>query len=269
VAVNLQAVTVRRGEKILLNEITWEVSVGERWAILGANGAGKTTLLKVIYGEFFPTTGTASILGHRLGHVDLRKLRQSIGLTGAFLEASFRPEISAAEAVMSAKHAARETWWHRYSKADESKAQELLGLVGCGHLAAASLGDCSSGERQRILLARALMPQPQLLILDEPMANLDVAGREQLLGVLAAESNSGNAGASIYSANPNLTSLLVTHHTEEIPSSTTHLLLLKDGRTIASGKIDQVFTQENLSLCFGLKLSLEHSQGRWRCWATV
>lgn len=252
-------------------DIDWQVQTGQRWAILGANGAGKTTLLKLVYGEIFPTSGTVEILGHRLGRVDLRKLRKLIGLTGAFLEDSFRPEITATQAVMSAKHAARETWWHSYSKSDQARAQELLALVGCSQLVSAELGDCSSGERQRILLARALMPQPELLILDEPMANLDVAGREQLLEVLAdwevegGSDASTSLGSSIYSLNPNLTSLLVTHHTEEIPSSTTHLLLLKDARVVAAGEINEVFTEENLSHCFGLKLKLEHSQGRWRC----
>ena len=144
-------------------DIDWQVQTGQRWAILGANGAGKTTLLKLVYGEIFPTSGTVEILGHRLGRVDLRKLRKLIGLTGAFLEDSFRPEITATQAVMSAKHAARETWWHSYSKSDQARAQELLALAGCSQLVSAELGDCSSGERQRILLARALMPQPKTI----------------------------------------------------------------------------------------------------------
>ena len=260
-AIELQSVTVERSNQPLITNLNWQVQTGQRWVVLGANGAGKTTLLKLVCGELFPTIGQASVLGQRLGQVDLRELRKSIGLTGAFLEASLRPEITALEAVMSAKHAAKETWWHSYEAADEARAQELLATVGCAPLATAKLGDCSSGERQRILLARALLPQPQLLILDEPMANLDIAGREQLLALLADEHSS----PSIYAANPGLTSVLVTHHTEEIPASATHVLLLKSGQAIAAGKLDETLTEANLSQCFGLELKLEFSHGRWRC----
>ena len=260
-AIELQSVTVERSSQPLITNLSWQVQAGQRWVVLGANGAGKTTLLKLVYGELFPTAGLAYVLGQRLGQVDLRELRKSIGLTGAFLEASLRPEITALEAVMSAKHAAKETWWHSYEADDEARARELLATVGCELLATAKLGDCSSGERQRILLARALLPQPQLLILDEPMANLDIAGREQLLAALADEQSS----SSIYAANPGLTSVLVTHHTEEIPASSTHLLLLKSGQDIAAGKLEETLTEANLSQCFGLELKLEFSHGRWRC----
>lgn len=262
-AIELEGVCVRRQGRWLLRDIHWRVGAGQRWAVLGANGAGKTTLLKVVHGEIFPTFGSARVLGHRLGQVDLRRLRQEIGLTGAFLESSLRPETIAADVVLSAKFAAKQTWWHSYGPDDARRARELLELVGCGRLADAQFGDCSSGERQRIMLARVLMPRPRLLILDEPMANLDLGGREQLLAVLSGEAR-GTGENSIYADNPGLSSVLVTHHTEEIPAGTTHLLLLKDGTTMAAGPIAEVLTQENLSRCFGMELELERVGGRWR-----
>ncbi len=268
-AIEFEGVGVRRQGRWLLRDIDWQVEAGQRWVVLGANGAGKTTLLRVVYGEIFPTSGFASVLGHRLGQVDLRRLRQKVGLTGAFLESSLRPETTAGDVVVSAKFAAKQTWWHNYGPDDVHRARELLDLVGCGRLVDAPFGDCSSGERQRILLARVLMPRPRLLILDEPMANLDLGGREQLLAVLSGEGGRGgedkaSGAGSIYADNPGLSSVLVTHHTEEIPAGSTHLLLLKDGEAMSSGLIAEVLTAENLSRCFGLELELERVGGRWR-----
>lgn len=254
----LRNVFVRRGKRTLLKNISWEVSTGDFWIVLGANGAGKSTLLKAVVAELFPTDGTVEVLGCLLGRVDVRALRKRIGITGAFLNNSFRANINVRDVVMSGLHAARETWWHSYSSADADSALELLGSVGCDHLSKSRFGDCSTGERQRILLARTLMSEPELLVLDEPTAGLDLQGREDLLYLLAG-------GLSDISQKP-LTTLFVTHHVEEIPASATHILLLKNGEIAASGEIENVLTSENLQNCFDAELQLERRSGRWWSW---
>ena len=252
-ALRVEGVWVRRGERYLLSDISWKVERGERWVVLGPNGAGKSTLLKVLTGEMFPTQGDAEVLGSKLGQVDVRELRKRMGFTGAFVNEAFRTEIPAVEVVMSGKHAARETWWHNYSSSDRKRAEGLLALLGCGSLATAPFGNCSSGERQRILLARTLMADPELLILDEPTAGLDLQGREDLL-------------VSLTQLALGLTMLLVTHHVEEIPPTTTHILLLNNGKITAQGPIAQTLTQSNLQTCYNTPLNLEHRQNRYWSW---
>ena len=252
-ALRVEGIWVRRGERDLLSDVSWRVERGERWVVLGPNGAGKSTLLKVLTGEMFPTQGVVEVLGSKLGHVDVRELRKRMGFTGAFVNEAFRAEIPAVEVVMSGKHAARETWWHRYSSSDRERAEGLLALLGCGSLATAPFGNCSSGERQRILLARTLMSDPELLILDEPTAGLDLQGREDLL-------------VSLTQLDPTLTMLLVTHHVEEIPPTATHILLLNNGRVTAQGPIAQTLTQPNLQTCYNTPLNLEHRQNRYWSW---
>ena len=237
----------------MLSDVSWRVERGERWVVLGPNGAGKSTLLKVLTGEMFPTQGVAEVLGSKLGQVDVRELRKRMGFTGAFVNEAFRAEIPAVEVVMSGKHAARETWWHRYSSFDRERAENLLALLGCASLATAPFGNCSSGERQRILLARTLMADPELLILDEPTAGLDLQGREDLL-------------VSLTQLDPTLTMLLVTHHVEEIPPTATHILLLNNGQITAQGPIAQTLTQPNLQTCYNTPLNLEHRQNRYWSW---
>ena len=252
-ALKVEGVWVWRGERALLSEVSWRVEQGERWVVLGPNGAGKSTLLKVVTGEMFPTQGVAEVLGSKLGHVDVRELRKRMGFTGAFVNEAFRSEIPAIEAVMAGKHAARETWWHSYTPADRERAEGLLALLGCASLATAPFGNCSSGERQRILLARTLMADPELLILDEPTAGLDLQGREDLLG-------------SLTQLDPSLTMLLVTHHVEEIPPTATHILLLNNGKITAQGPIAQTLTQQNLQICYNTPLHLEHRHNRYWSW---
>lgn len=252
-ALLVEGVWVRRGKRALLSDFSWRVKQGERWVVLGPNGAGKSTLLKVVTGEMFPTAGSVDVLGSKLGHVDVRELRKRMGFTGAFVNEAFRAEIPAAEVVMSGKHAARETWWHRYTPADRERAEDLLALLGCTNLATAPFGNCSSGERQRILLARTLMADPELLILDEPTAGLDLQGREDLL-------------LSLSQLDTSLTMLLVTHHVEEIPATATHILLLNNGRITAQGPIAQTLTQPNLQTCYNTPLHLEHRHNRYWSW---
>ena len=252
-ALSVEGVWIRRGERVLLRDLSWRVERGERWVVLGPNGAGKSTLLKTVTGEMFPTLGVVEVLGNRLGQVDVRELRKRIGFTGAFVNEAFRAEIPATEVVMSGKHAARETWWHRYSRTDRERAESLLAQFGCASLAESPFGNCSSGERQRILLARTLMAGPELLILDEPTAGLDLQGREDLL-------------LSLSQLDPNLTMLLVTHHVEEIPPTATHILLLSNGQITSQGPIAQTLTQANLQTCYNTPLHLERRHNRYWSW---
>lgn len=242
----------------LLSGVDWEVRRDQRWVVLGPNGSGKTTLVRIATMWDHPSTGTVELLGQRLGHVDVRQLRTRVGFTSAAMADMLEQSQTAAEAVMTAKHAALAAWWHSYDAADHAEARSALGRVGCEHRADHRFSTLSSGERQRVLLARALAAAPGLIILDEPNAGLDLAGREQLINTLSDLAQDP--------ATPPL--VLVTHHTDEIPPSFTHALLLRDGTTLASGPIERTLTSANLSACFGLNLTLEHSHGRWHAQAT-
>jgi iron complex transport system ATP-binding protein len=233
--------------------IDWEVGPGERWVVLGANGSGKSSLLRLAGGWLFPTTGTVDVLGHRLGRVDIRTLRRRLGYASGALAASLRPGVTGLEAVMAAKNAALETWWHSYDDADRARARALLERMGCEHLADRAVSTASDGERQRIQLARTLMVDPDLLLLDEPTAGLDLGGREALVGRLADLAADRQAPATV----------LVTHHTEEIPPGFTHALLLRGGRVLAAGPLDETVTAAALSACFDTAVTLERRAGRF------
>ena len=255
-ALAFTGVTLERERRCILDGIDWSVAAGERWVVLGANGSGKTSLLRLASGYLHPTAGTVEILGRRLGQVDVRALRRDIGLASGALAAMLRPGITAVDAVMAGKHAALETWWHHYDDADRAKAVSLLERMGCAHLAGQPLGTVSDGERQRIQLARTLMVDPQLLLLDEPTAGLDLTGREALVGRLAA--------LAADAASP--PTVLVTHHVEEIPPGFGHLLLLRAGCVLAAGPLRDVLTGDNLEECFGVRVHLEARDGRWLAW---
>lgn len=242
----------------VLHGIDWEVRAGHRWVVLGLNGSGKTTLVRIASMWEHPSTGTVDVLGERLGQTDVRRLRARIGFTSAAMADLLRPELTAVEVVMTAKHAALEPWWHTYDDHDTSRARLALQRVGCDHRADNRFGTLSSGERQRVLLARSLSLDPGVIILDEPNAGLDLAGREELiltLRDLAADP-----------ATPPL--VLVTHHADEIPDGFTHALLLRAGTVLAAGPIDETLTSGLLSQCFGLDLHLERRHGRWNARAT-
>lgn len=258
VALDLSAVGVRRSHRWILAEVTWQVRAGERWLVLGANGSGKTTLLRVASLYEHPTTGVVEVLGERLGRTDVRRLRRRIGWASASLAAELRPQLDALDVVMTAKHAALEPWWHRYDDADRARARSCLDRMGVGALADRSLATLSSGEQQRVLLARTLMNDPGVVLLDEPSARLDLAGREQLVGALA-ELVADHGAPPI---------VLVTHHVDEVPPGMTHVLLLRDGRVLAAGPIATTLDAERLSECFGLSLRLERRpDGRLSAWA--
>ena len=253
---DLQRVTLIRGDRQILDSICWQVRPTERWVILGPNGSGKTSLCRVASLYQHPTRGTVDLLGERLGRVDVRMLRSRLGFTSAALTDMLKPSLRVADVVVTGKFAALAPHWHRYTLDDRDKADRLLERFGCQRLGAARFGTLSSGERQRVLLARVLMNDPSLLLLDEPTAGLDLGGREQLIHQLATLAQDPAAPAII----------MVTHHVDEIPRGFTHGLLLRAGRIVASGAIDDTLTPETLSSCFDMPLSLERRRGRWAAW---
>ena len=250
---HLDGVSVRRDDTVLLDQVDWRVEPGQHWVVLGPNGSGKSTLMRLAALHLHPSEGIVQVLGETLGRTDTRVLRRRIGYTAAALADSLRPGIDAADVVMTALHGALEPWWHDYDDGDREQARELLKQVGCGDRAEHPFGTLSSGERQRVLLARTLMTDPEVLLLDEPTAALDLDGREGLVGTLAR--------LAADSDNPPMA--LVTHHVEEIPPGFTHCLLLAAGRMISAGRLDEVLTDEALSDCYGLNLRLTNDDGRW------
>jgi iron complex transport system ATP-binding protein len=250
---SLSRVSVWFDDRLAVDDVTWRVEQGERWVIVGPNGCGKTTLLRVAALRLHPSSGTVEVLGERLGHTDVRALLPRIGFTSSALAERLRPTLEAREVVMTARYGALEPWWHDYTDADREQALALLERVNCTTLATHRFGTLSSGERQRVLLARTLMTDPDLVLLDEPAAGLDLGGREELVATLAR-----------LAADPAIpATVLVTHHVDEIPPGVTHALLMKDGRVIASGSLRDTLTESSLSELFGLDLRLDHVEGRW------
>jgi iron complex transport system ATP-binding protein len=255
----LADVSFVRDEQTILAPMTWKVTTGQRWLVLGANGSGKTTLLKIAAMYEHPSSGDVRVLGERLGRTDVRVLRRRIGYMSAALALQLRHELRCVDIVMTAKYAALEPWWHRYDEADNARAVACLDRMGVAWLAERAMATASSGEQQRVLLARTLMNEPALLVLDEPSARLDLGGREQLVHALSELTT--DAGA------PPL--ILVTHHLDEVPPGITHVLMLRDGRVMASGPIGRVLTSESLSNCFAMPLTLERrGDGRLSAWST-
>jgi iron complex transport system ATP-binding protein len=237
----------------VLRGVNWQVSGGERWAVIGPNGSGKTTLMQLASGYLHPTRGTVEVLGQRLGRTDVRALRKRVSTVSASVARVIVPWLTAKEVVVSARQGALEPWWHTYSEAEWTKAEELLVAAGFGQIAERAFGVLSEGERQQVLLARALMTEPELLLLDEPCAGLDMGGRERLLARLGPLAR-GPGSAPI---------VMVTHHVEEIPEGFTHVLLLRAGSALVAGPMASALTAKALSECFGLPLELRHDAGRW------
>ncbi len=246
-------VTVRRGSATLLDKISWRVAEGERWVVLGPNGAGKTTLLQVASAQIHPTDGVAGILDEVLGTVDVFELRPRIGLTSAALAERIPREERVRDVVVSASYAVVGRWREAYDDLDHDRARELLDSVGAGHLLDRTFGTLSEGERKRVQIARALMADPELLLLDEPAAGLDLGGREDLVSTLSA--------LALDPASP--ATVLVSHHVEEIPPGFTHALLLRSGSVVAAGSLGEVVTEDHLTETFGMPLVLSHEAGRW------
>ena len=248
------AVCVWTSQRVdILRDIDWVVRPGERWALIGPNGSGKSTLLSLAGALRHPSKGRVSVLGHVLGRVDMPALRTRIGYVDA--GGTVIDWLTAEEIVLTGVGATLRPLWWTYTGEDCARAREMLALLGCGDLADREIATCSQGERGRVRIARALIAQPQLLLLDEPAVGLDLAAREALIAALDR----------LNREQPKLTSVLVTHHLEEIPPSTTHALLLREGQVVAGGLIEDVLTSANLSACFGLPVECRHDGERW--WA--
>ncbi|GHH78745.1 ABC transporter ATP-binding protein [Promicromonospora soli] len=250
---HLAGVTVRRGTSIILDSVDWQVNEGERWIVLGPNGAGKTTLLQIVAARLHPTSGTATILDSTLGKVDVFELRPRIGLSSAALAERLPTAESVRDVVLTAAYGVTGRWHESYDELDEQRAKDLLAAFDVDHLVDRTYGTLSEGERKRVQIARALMTDPELLLLDEPGAGLDLGGREELVGALSELASDPASPVLVH----------VTHHVEEIPPGFTHLLLMKKSGIQAAGPIEEVLTADNLSAAFGLPLIVAHGGGRW------
>ena len=249
----LDGVSIVRGGSTLLDAVDWVVNAGERWVVLGPNGAGKTTLLQIAAALMHPTSGSANVLGEALGRVDVFELRPRIGLASAALAEQLPSREKVLDVVLTAAYAVLGRWRESYDTLDDTRALELLGALGIDQLHDRTFGTLSEGERKRVQIARALMTDPELMLLDEPAAGLDLGAREDLvrrLGSIAADP-----------AAP--TTVLVTHHVEEIPPGFTHALLLRAGSVVVAGPVTQALTRRHLEACFGLPLVLERHGERF------
>ena len=251
--VELAGVSIVRNGSTLISDINWEVDEADRWVVIGPNGAGKTTLLQVISAQIHPSSGVAGVLGEVLGTVDVFELRPRIGLTSAALAERIPRGERVHDVVVSASYAVLGRWREQYDELDHERADELLAQLRIDALADRTFGTLSEGERKRVQIARALMTDPELLLLDEPAAGLDLAGRETLVNTLGELAQDHYAPASV----------LVTHHVEEIPAGITHAMLLKDGKIVAAGPLRDTLTAENLTKTFDVELSLTEADGRW------
>jgi iron complex transport system ATP-binding protein len=246
-------VSVIRSGNHLLRGISWQVELDERWVVLGPNGAGKTTLLNLASARLHPSRGTAYVLGERLGRTDVTELRTRVGLTtGAFAE-RLPPNERVLDVVVTAAWSVVGRWRENYDPQDEGRARQLLGQMGMGALTDREFGTLSEGERKRTQIARALMTDPELMLLDEPTAGLDLGGREDLIGRLTELAEDPDAPAIV----------LVTHHVEEIPPGFTHAMLLREGAMVAAGLLGETLTADNLSKTFGLPLVVQRSGDRY------
>lgn len=251
--VQLADVTVRRGGTVILDDVNWVVDEGERWVLVGPNGAGKTTLLQILAAQMFPTSGLVEILDEILGAVDVFELRPRIGVSSSALAHRIPESETVRNVVVSAAWAVLGRWREAYDPMDEARAAELVAQMGLAGLEDRTYGTLSEGERKRVEIARALMTDPELLLLDEPAAGLDLAGREQLVGVMSQICTDPDAPATV----------LVTHHMEEIPRGITHALVLSAGRIVEAGPIERTLTSQVLSRAFGMDLEVGHEDGRW------
>ena len=249
----LAGVTVRRGDATLLDDVDWTVEEDERWVVLGPNGAGKTTLLQLASAQLHPTSGVAGILGEVLGTVDVFELRPRIGLTSAALAERVPRQELVRDVVVSASYSVLGRWREQYHQLDHQRAAALLDQLGVGRLAERTFGTLSEGERKRVQIARALMTDPELLLLDEPAAGLDLGGREDLVTTLSTLAVDEEAPAVV----------LVSHHVEEVPPGFTHVLMLREGRVVVAGPLEQVMTEDALSQTFGMPLQVQYADGRW------
>ncbi|MGO1628945.1 ABC transporter ATP-binding protein [Microbacterium sp.] len=246
-------VVVRRGGRNIVDELDWSVNDDERWVVLGPNGAGKTTLLQLADTFMHPTSGDVTILGETLGKTNVFELRPRIGFTSSSLARRVPADETVLNVVMTAAYSVLGRWNEEYEGIDEERAREVLRDWALDHLADRVFGTLSDGERKRVMIARAIMTDPELLLLDEPSASLDLGSREVLLGLLSTFAKSPLTPAMV----------MVTHHVEEIPPGFTHVLLLREGRAVAAGPIAETLTRENLTEAFGMQIALAEAGGRY------
>jgi len=248
-----------RRRRPIIDDVSWSAAPGERWALLGPNGAGKTTLLTLLGAVEFPSSGTVEVLGETMGKTDVFRLREQIGFVDARLGSRFAPALTLEQVVLTGATGTIGLFAERIPAAARARASALLETFGVAAIAAQRFADCSHGERTRALVARALVPRPQLLLLDEPGTGLDLVGRETLLASLAR----------LAVDEPELAVVITTHHLEELPVETTHALLLRDGAAVAAGAADEVLAAGPLSACFGLAVEVTRQRGRWQAVAAT
>jgi iron complex transport system ATP-binding protein len=251
--IDFRDVTLRRSGRTLVGPVTWQVELDERWVVIGPNGAGKTSLLRIAAAMEHPSSGVAHVLGERLGRVDTTELRARVGLSSSALSQRIPDSEIVRDLVVSAGYAVLGRWREKYEDIDYEQALDMLESVGAEHLADRTYGTLSEGERKRVLIARSLMTDPELLLLDEPAAGLDLGGREELVGRLADLAADPDAPALV----------LVTHHVEEIPPGFSHCLMLSEAEVVASGLLEDVLTAENLSKAFGQQIAVDVIDGRY------
>jgi iron complex transport system ATP-binding protein len=249
----LRSVGVRYERAPLLRDINWTARAGESWVIIGPNGAGKTTLLQVAATLLAPTEGTVEILGEALPGADIADLRTRIGMASAAIAEQVPPAEKVIDLVLTASYGILGRDTEEYDSFDLTRAVELLDALGCAHLIRRRFSSLSEGERKRVQIARSLMADPELLLLDEPAAGLDLGGREDLLARIAALLRDPRSPMMV----------LVTHHVEEVPAGFTHAMLMRKGTVLAAGPLAEVFTERNLSRCFGVPLQIERHAARW------
>jgi len=250
---SFEGVWLRRDNNEILRDVSWTVNDDERWVVLGPNGAGKTTLMTLAAAQTFPSDGTVTVLGERLGDANTTELRVRIGLSSASLADRLPPFEKVRDVVITAAHGVTGRWHEEYEGVDDDRADALLDAFGMSGFADRQYWTLSEGERKRAQIARALMADPELLLLDEPSAGLDLGGREELLGALTELAGDHRSPAMI----------MVTHHVEEIPVGFTHVLLMRDGRVAAAGPIAEALTSESLSALYGMAVELREDGGRF------
>lgn len=251
-------VVVRRNARNIVDHVDWTVTDDQRWVVLGPNGAGKTTVLQLAATLLHPTSGAVTVLDEQLGRTDVFELRPRIGFASSAMAKRVPPEETVLDVVLTAAFSVLGRWNEEYETIDERRARRVLGEWKLDQLAERTFGTLSDGEQKRVQIARAVMTDPELLLLDEPTASLDLGAREELLGLLGGYAQAPTTPAMV----------MVTHHVEEIPLGFTHVLLLRDGGVVAAGPIDETLTAQNLSDTFGMPIALSSDGGRFAARAT-
>lgn len=251
--IDLKDVSVTRGGNKILNSVTWKVSAKQRWAIIGPNGAGKTTLLRVAASQIHPSSGTATVLGQTLGEVNVFELRTRIGFASTALANHIPNSETVQNAVMTASYGITGRWNEIYEEVDVRRANRVMDEWGLTGYQDRPFGTLSDGERKRVQIARSVMTDPELMLLDEPVASLDMASREQTVSLLGGYASSPSAPAMV----------VVTHHIEEIPIGFSHALLIKAGEIFAQGSINEILTSRNISECFDFDMKVTNNSGRF------